>query len=70
MMSIPLSQISGFVQNVFHPNLITIYYKKWSLSRNLISSTYLPQHFETINGRVCEYMLQLLNGLTLRSHSS
>ena len=69
MMSIPLAQISGFVQNVFHPNLITIYYKKWRFPEDLIPSTYLPQHFETVNGRVCEYMLQLLNGLTPCSRS-
>lgn len=26
------------------------------------SSTYLPQCFETMNGRVCGYMVHLLNG--------
>lgn len=29
--SVPLSQIISFTQNVFDPNLMTIYYKKFGL---------------------------------------
>lgn len=30
ILAVPLSQIGGFVQNVCKPELLTIYYKKYS----------------------------------------
>ena len=41
---------------------MTIYFQKLASFTVSISSVYLPLYFETMNGRVCGYMVRLLNG--------
>ena len=63
ILSIPLFQICGFVQNTFQENGMTIYFKKQVSIGFSLTSVLLPRSYETMNGRVCGTMVRILNSM-------
>ena len=63
MLSVSFSQVSGFVQNVCNQETFSIYYKKSDHDGCIITSFYLPQHFETVSPRICSIITRAMNSL-------
>lgn len=66
MLTIALTHIAGFVQNVVNSSSMTIYYKKYPRRVLFHPSTFLPQFFQASSARVCSLIVKTMNGF-LRS---